>query len=83
MGTLFEQSRQNALEKTADLMRKGDSIPVKLVPEPENKYNSKAIAFHCKLEGKWYSIGYVVREVLDAVHRAIQEKNIFLLNLHG
>ena len=37
MGTLFEQTRQSALEKTADLMCKGDSVPVKLVPEPENK----------------------------------------------
>ena len=40
------------------------------------KYDSKAIAFHCELEGKWYLIGEVVRGVLDAVHKAIQDKNI-------
>ena len=76
MGTLFERSRQNALEKTAELMCKGESVPVKLVPEPENKYDSKAIAFHCELEGKWYSIGYVVRDVLDVMHAALQENSI-------
>ena len=76
MGTIFDQSRQSALEKAADLMGKGENVPIKLVPEPENKYDSKAVAFHCELEGKWYLIGYAVREVLDDVHTAIDEKKI-------
>ena len=73
---LYGPSRQNALERTAELIHEGNSVPVKLVPEPENKYDSKAIAFHCEVDGKWYLIGYVVREVLEAVHKAIQEKSI-------
>ena len=76
MGTLYEQSRQTALEKAAKLMHQGTSVPVKLVPEPDNKYDSKAIAFHCELDGKWYSIGYIVREALDAVHKAIKKTTI-------
>ena len=54
-------------------MHQGTSVPVKLVPEPDNKYDSKAIAFHCELDGKWYLIGYIVREALDAVHKAIKK----------
>ena len=58
------------------LMQQGENVEVKLVPEPDNPYDSKAIAFHCKVDGNWCLIGYVVREVLDTVHQAIKEKKI-------
>ena len=44
-------------------------MQVDLVPEPENPQDSKAIAFKCKVDGKWCVIGYVVREALDVVHQ--------------
>ena len=50
---------------------------MKLQPEPDNRYDSKAIAFLCKNDDSgWVGIGYVVREVLDEVHDAIYKKKI-------
>ena len=69
MGTVYEQSRQQTLEKVAELLQQGQYVQVDLVPEPENPQDSKAIAFKCKVDGKWCVIGYVVREALDVVHQ--------------
>ena len=44
--------------------------------EPDNQYDSKAIAFMCKLDNSWERIGYVVQEALDEVHEAIRNKKI-------
>ena len=42
-------------------------------PEPDNQFDSKAIAFKCR---KWQRIGYIVRKALDEVHTALtQEKS--------
>ena len=76
MGTVYEQSRQQTLEKAAELIQQGQNVEVELVLEPENPHDSRAIAFKCKVDGKWWVIGYVVREVLDVVHQAIKEKRI-------
>ena len=50
-------------------------IPVKLQAELYNKYDSKAIAFICKLDdhSDWERIGYVVQGVL---HKAISNEKI-------
>ena len=76
MGTVYKQSRQQTLEKVAELLQQGQYVQVDLVPEPENPQDSKAIAFKCKVDGKWCVIGYVVREALDVVHQAMKEKRI-------
>jgi len=49
------------------------NIPVRLVKEPHNPYDSRAIAFECELEGKWHVIGYVVT---DEVHDAMDQSRI-------
>ena len=51
-------------------------IDVKLVPEPKNPFDAKAIAFVTFCDGKWHRIGYVVREALDEVHSAMNDKKI-------
>ena len=43
----------------------GFKLPVKFQPEPDNKWDSKAIAFMCQDNLGWQRIGYVVREVTD------------------
>jgi len=59
------------------LLKENLKVQVKLQPEPDNRYDSKAIAFLCKIdESGWVRIGYVVREVLDEVHEAINKKKI-------
>ena len=44
-----------------------------LVPEPDNQYDSNV---QRKVDSKWHKIGYIVREVLDDVHRVLVQKNI-------
>lgn len=76
LSVLVQYMTKAALEKAVSLIQQGENVAVKLVPEPDNLYDSKAIAFHCKVDGSWCLIGYVVREVLDTVHQAIKEKKI-------
>ena len=40
--------------------------------EPYNPFDCNAIAFQCKIYGKWKRIGYVVSEILREVHTAIE-----------
>ena len=49
---------------------------MKLLPEPDNTFDPKAIAFLCKVEEKYERVGYVVREVQDAVHVALSANDI-------
>ncbi len=51
-------------------------MPVSLLKEPLNPRDSKAIAFKCQLDGKWETIGYVVSELLDEVHHAMDTGRI-------
>ena len=75
IGTTHDLNSQEVLRSVNTLLGSGE-VPVKIVPEPDNQYDSKAIAFQCKVDGKWHRIGYIVREALDNVHRALMQKKI-------
>jgi len=47
-----------------------------LQPEPENKFDSKAIAFQAFISDQWHQIGYIVKEALDDVHSALDQNAI-------
>lgn len=51
-------------------------MPVRPTPKPGNPFDSKAVLFECKLENQWRAIGYVVCEALDAVHHALNNREI-------
>ena len=55
-------------------------VPVNLFPEPDNNYDSRAIAFKCFIDDQWQPIGYVVKEALDDVHNALSSNEI--VNIH-
>ena len=76
IGATREISFQTALRTASSRICNQDSVPVRLMPEPNNIYDSKAIAFECQLGGKWEKIGYVIKELLDIVHDAIESKEI-------
>lgn len=76
MGSAKELRYQEALARAAQLLHAGEDVPCNLVPEPTNPVDSRAIAFHCKVDGSWKCIGYVLREVLEDVHTAINDKVI-------
>ena len=54
---------QAALKKVSELLASGNHVPVELFPEPQNPYDSCAIAFKDFVNDDWHTIGYVVREI--------------------
>ena len=78
IGAQKERHYQEVLSLANRKIKEGINIPVKIEAEPYNQYDSKAIAFMCKLDdhSDWERIGYVVQEVLDEVHDAITNKKI-------
>ena len=61
IGTTHDFHAQNTLCSVSQLLDKGDVVPVNIYPEPNNCYDSKAIAFKCWLEDDWHRIGYIVK----------------------
>ena len=56
----------------------GKTVPVQLKPEPNNPYDSNAVAFVCQTDenADWKRIGYVVREVAPEVLSVINNKKL-------
>ena len=72
IGAHKESEYQDQLELAKKNLKDGNSVAVKLNPEPDNPYDSKAIAFLCKIDdGEWKRIGYVVKEAANDVHAAL------------
>ena len=69
---------QEVLRRAKDLCAMGMDVPVKIAPEPDNPKDSRAIAI-CYVDGTWNQIGYLVREVLEEVHKAIEHNKIHVL----
>ena len=80
IGTNKETLYQELLAEANRLLRTGVKVSVRLTPEPNNPVNSRAIAFECQVHGKWGRIGYVVNEVLEEVHKAINNNEIVETN---
>lgn len=76
IGATKSRDYQIVLKKARDLIIAGHHVPVKLCPEPSNPYNSKAIAFQCNVDGKFYRIGYVIDEIVSEVHNAMDQHAI-------
>ena len=79
IGAVRDKGQQEALERAYMARQTGETVPVKIEPEPKNPYDSKAICFKCMV-GEWCRIGYIVREALDEVHEAIRYGHILCVN---
>lgn len=73
IGVVRDSDQQRALEEAFIAREKGETVEVKIESEPINPYDSKAKRHGGGLQCR---IGYVVWEVLDKVHEAIQAKQI-------
>ena len=80
IGATRSSESQDALKKVSELSREGHKVPVNIFREPENPVDSRAIAFRRNIGDKWYTIGYIVKEALEHVHTAIQNKSIISIN---
>lgn len=76
MGCVKELRYQEILASVSMHMKEGKNVPVELRKEPNNPFDSRAIAFMCKLDNLWERIGYVASEALDTVHEAIDNNHI-------
>ena len=76
IGTTKEGRYQETLACVAQLRNAGQEVLCKLQPEPENPFDSLAIAFGCEVDNSLHTIGYVVKEALNDVHEALSAKKI-------
>ena len=76
IGATKEHRYQELLALAKQKKSTGETVPVKLEKEPSNPIDSHAIAFMCKADKQWERIGYVVKEALPDVHKAIDDDKI-------
>ena len=82
IGYTKEEIYQDILRKCRDLIYNGQNILVMLSPEPRNPYNSRAIAFTCLVDSKWYKIGFIVNEIVDDVHKRMKLSLVLFIGLN-
>ena len=76
IGSVHDVNKQLLLSNISKLLRDNKTVEVRVLPEPDNKFDAKAICFQCYHDHKWQTIGYIVRECLDHVHKALEQKRI-------
>ena len=76
IGVTKEKRYQELLALASRKRNNGETVPVKLMKEPTNCFDSRAIAFMCKADKDWERIGYVVSEALPDVHKAMNANKI-------
>ena len=67
---------QETLKKAFLATKEGKSVCVRLTPQPDNPYDSHAVAFECQVDGSWGVFGYVIKELCDHVLDAISKGEI-------
>lgn len=76
IGVMRDQDIQTLLREIIDRREKGDTIAVKIIAEPDNLFDSRAVSFKASVDGEWKTIGYVVREIVEEIHSAIDSDSI-------
>lgn len=76
IGATKEHCYQELLGLAKQKKSAGEIVPIKLEKEPSNPIDSQAIAFMCKADKEWEKIGYVVKEALPDMHKAIDNNKI-------
>ena len=76
IGVLRDPEIQTTLKEIIDQRDRGEDVKVRLTPEPTNVFDSRAICFEASHNGSWRRIGYIVREIVEDVHLAINNGSI-------
>ena len=76
IGSVKNLAYQSALAQVSKHLSRGETVPVKLLPEPLNPVDTQAVAFLCELNGEWKQIGYVVREALNDINEVLKKQLI-------
>ena len=79
MGTCFSSKRQDALEKSYEILYEYNrQVFVKLCPEPENENdpNSISVQINYDEDEPYYTVGYIARELTKYMHPIINELEV-------
>lgn len=76
VGVTRDAFYQETLKKAFLARKEGKSVCVRLTPQPDNPYDSHAVAFECQVDGSWGVFGYVIKELCDHVLDAISKEEI-------
>ena len=76
IGVTRDSSYQKCLKTVSGLLQAGTIVPIKVVPEPNNPFDSRALAFQCLLDNTWQVVGYLIKELCDIVHEALTNDSI-------
>ncbi len=76
IGCTKERRYQELLEWASVLIDAGVFVPVEITVESDNPVDPGAIAFMCEMDGSFQRVGYVVKEVRDAVYNALTRNDI-------
>ena len=83
IGCQHDLHAQEALKHVSKSLDKGEVLPVNIFPEENNPHDTRAIAFKYWIADKWQRIGYIVKEAVNAVHDAREQKLITDIILNG
>lgn len=72
-GLYKELEYEEALALAKRKMNEEIFIPVKLEKEPHNPVDAKVIAFLINVDSTWRRISYVINELLEEVHKAMDD----------
>ena len=80
IGASKSADAQQALKKVSEKLRLHQHVSVDIFLEPDNPFDSRAIAFKVLIDHHWYTIGYVVHEAVEHVHRMLESNKIESVN---
>ena len=72
----MDEDSQKVLQEISLKLDDEEEVKVRLQPEPENKFDRKAIAFQAFVSDEWHRIGYIVKGSLDDMHSALEQNAI-------
>ena len=76
IGAVRDSDSQTTLRAARDRLADRYTVPVRMRQEPTNIMDSRAVVFERELNGKWNKVGYVVSDILEEVHAAINANKI-------
>ena len=76
IGVTRDSLYQETLKNAFSVIKKGNGACIRVIPEPDNPYDSHAVAFECLIDGLWRVFGYVIKELSDHVLDAITNGDI-------
>ena len=75
LGVAFKH-RQRHLEAAFQKLENGEEVKVDIKPEPDNDYDSNAIAVLLNYGSGWYTVGYIAKELTNEIHPLLKSSNI-------